>query len=317
MVGAQDDDSEPLHFLVGTTASGKTELALEVAERAGAEVLSMDSMLVYRGMDVGTAKPGPAERARVPHHLLDRVAPSERYDTRRWIADARAALADVRARGRRALFVGGTALYLKALTHGLFDGPDPDPALRAELRRAAAGDPAAAHARLSAVDRASAARIHPHDVKRVVRALEVWEQTGRPLSDWQREWRAAPGSAPPAGRPRRVVGLAVPVAELDRRIPRRTRAMLDAGWADEVRAILADGGFGDTASQALGYPQVRCWIEGELDRGACEAEIALRTRQFARRQRTWFRKSSEIRWVEAASPLEERVTVTLEALGWA
>ncbi len=309
-------DPEPLRVLVGTTASGKTALSLEVAERAGAEIVSMDSMLVYRGMDVGTAKPDAAERARVPHHLLDLVDPAERYDVQRWLADAEAALADVARRGRRALLVGGTALYLKALLRGLFDGPPPDPALRARVReRVAALGPAASHAELARVDPRSAARIHANDARRVARALEVLEQTGRALSDWQDQWGwhgAARGA-----RPAIVVGLEVDPAGLDERIRARTRAMLAGGWLDEVRAVRAGRGFGPTASQALGLSEVLRLDAGELTEEDCAALVDLRTRQFARRQRTWFRKLP-VRWVPAPAEgeLEARAGEVLELLGW-
>ena len=213
-------DREPLRCLVGATASGKTALALEVAERTGAEILSLDSMLVYRGMDIGTAKPTPAERARAPHHLIDLVEPTERFDTRRWLRAARQALEDIHARGRRALFAGGTGLYLAVLLRGMFEGPPVDPAVRAAVAaRAEAGGAAALHAELAERDPAAAERLHPNDLRRVSRALEVLEQTGRTLSDWQREWRERPS---PRERRARIVGLELPRETLAQRI--RTRA---------------------------------------------------------------------------------------------
>ena len=295
-------DREPLCALVGPTASGKTALALEVAERAGAEILSLDSMLVYRGLDVGTAKPTGPERARVRHHLLDLVGPEERYDVQRYLADARAALEEVRARGARALFVGGTGFYLAALLRGIFEGPRVEPGIRAALEaRAREVGPAALFAELTARDAASAARLHPNDVRRVVRALEVLEQTGRPLSDWQREWRATPG---PRERSARLVGLEVPRAELDARIRARTEAMLSAGWREEALAVRAARGFGPSAAQALGYAEVLAWADGALDREQAAERIQQRTRQFARRQLTWFRKLP-IRWLPGRGPPRE------------
>ena len=328
----------PLRFLVGPTASGKSDLALAVAEAAGAQLLSLDSMLVYRGMDIGTAKPDAAMQARVPHHLMDLAGPEEEFNVQQWRTAALEALEQVAAAGERALFVGGTAFYLKALVYGLFDGPPVDPALRAELeQRARDLGPEALHAELAAVDAASAARLHPNDVRRVVRGLEVWHQTGRTLSDWQQEWGGHPtgqtgqpgqsgqsGQSQPDGKarglPRRIVGLASETEGLDERIRRRTTAMLDAGWAEEARSIRAGPGFGATARQALGYAQVLRLVDGELEREVCEQEIALRTRQFARRQRTWLRKFSEIEWLEAPRPGEgsaapERVEQALVALG--
>ena len=285
----------PLRAVVGATASGKTAVALEICKRTGAEVLSLDSMLVYRGLDVGTAKPSAEERAAVPHHLIDLVEPDVRYDVTRYLRDARAAEAEVG--DAAALFVGGTGFYLKALTHGLFDGPEVDPELRAELeRRAEEIGAAALHAELAAVDPEAAERIHANDVRRVVRGLEVWRQTGRPLSDWQREWRAAAGEER-AGRPRILIGLEPDPDELELRIAERTEAMLDAGWVEEAVRVREHPGFGPTAVQALGYREVLRHADGELTRRECADEIRLRTRQFARRQRTWFRNFPEIVWV--------------------
>jgi len=305
-------DREPLTLLVGATATGKTALALRVAEVAGAEILNLDSMLVYRGLDIGTAKPDAGERARVPHHGLDLVGADERYDVQRFLADTRAALEDVQGRGRRALFVGGTGFYLAALLRGLFEGPAHDPVLRERLELHAREVGAEAlHAELSARDPLSAERLHANDERRVLRALEVLEQTGRTLSEWQTEWEA--------GSPRlasaRLVGLASEKATLDRRIAARTRAMLDAGWREEALRVREDPGFGPTAAQALGYREVLAWADGELERDEAEQTIALRTRQFARRQRTWYRKF-DAHWVEAGPPDDARVRATLGALGW-
>jgi tRNA dimethylallyltransferase len=307
-----------LRVLLGVTASGKSALALALAERARAEVVSMDSMLVYRGMDIGTAKPSAEERARVAHHGLDLVEPSAVFTVQDWLACAEAALAEIASRGRRALVVGGTAFYYKALVHGLFDGPDVDPALRASLeQRYDAEGCGVLHAELARVDAPAAARIHAHDRKRVVRALEVWHQSGRSLSDWQREWGWDGAGA--RERERRVVELVREEADLERRIVRRTREMLDAGWADEAARVRAGGGFSATSSQALGYRTALRLHDGELDRDAACAEIALGTRQFARRQRTWFRKFHEavrVRAPESTQDLVERVDEVLRAFDW-
>jgi len=282
---------------VGPTAVGKTAFALDLAEDLGAEIVSLDSMQVYRRMDVGTAKPGAAERARVPHACLDLVEPSERYDVSRYVLDAQRAVAAARARGRRALFVGGTGLYLRALAQGLFGGPDVDPALRAELeaRARAEGSPAL-HAELAPLDPVAAARIHPNDAKRVVRALEVLRQSGRTLSDWQREWGWH--GAPAQARELRLVGLALPPEEHARRSAERVRAMFAAGWVEEARAIRDSCGFGPSAIQALGYREVLAVADGELSRAACEERVLQLTRRFVRRQRTWFRSFPAIRWLE-------------------
>jgi tRNA dimethylallyltransferase len=304
----------PLCALVGVTGSGKTALGLEIARAAGAEIVSLDSMLVYRGLDVGTAKPTAAERALVPHHLIDLVEPRERFDLAQYLDAARAALASIERRGARALFVGGTALYLRALTHGLFAGPPHDPALRAELERHARDvGPERLHAELAQVDPHSAARLHANDERRVVRALEVWRQTGRALSELQREW----GSG--AGRPRRLVGLRIDPAELDQRLVARAEAMLDAGWAAEALRAEASG-LGASAVQALGYAEVLELARGGLTRAQCVQRVARRTRQFARRQRTWLRKFPEVLWLDAPRSESERAHAVGHALahfGWA
>jgi tRNA dimethylallyltransferase len=311
-----------VHALVGPTASGKSALALAVAEAAGAEIVALDSMQVYRRMDVGTAKPTRADRARVRHHMLDLVEPHEEFDVTRFLAALEPVLADAAAREKRVLFVGGTGFYLKVVLDRMFDGPPVDRALRAELEaRAAAEGPHALHAELARVDAVSAARIDARDAKRVVRALEVFAQTGKPLSEWQREWRTfAPDAAP--GRPRRLVGLELPVADLDARIRDRTRAMLAAGWAEEALAIERGGGFSRTSIQALGYRAALEHAHGRAGLEATVAAIALATRQFARRQRTWYRKFPEIEWLPAAdaprndSAEDARVGTVLRALGW-
>ncbi|MEZ5980275.1 MAG: tRNA (adenosine(37)-N6)-dimethylallyltransferase MiaA [Planctomycetota bacterium] len=286
--------------LVGPTASGKTELGVELARRLGAEVGSLDSMLVYRGMDVGTAKPTLAERGGVPHHLFDLCDPRERYDVQRYLADAATAEREVEARGSRALFVGGTGFYLKALVHGLFDGPPVDVELRARLEARAREEGAVAlHRELMQLDPVLARRLHPNDVRRVVRGLEVHEQTGRRLSELQTEWGGA-------GRAARVFVLAPPPEELERRIAARTEAMLAAGWIEEVRAVLDGGGFGPTSCQALGYPEVVAYLEGRLGRDELAPAIALRTRQFARRQRTWFKHFAGAEHVPYELPVPER-----------
>ncbi len=292
--------SERIDVLVGVTAAGKTALSLALAEELEAEILSMDSMLVYRGLDVGTAKPSPAERDAVPHHLIDLVGPEERYDVQRYLADFRTAEAAVRARGRRPLVVGGTGFYLKAILSGLFDGPPADLALRARIEeRAQRIGAQALHDELRAVDPVAAQRIHPNDAKRVRRALEVFEQTGRPLSAHQAEWGW--GEARASTRPARLVGVACDEPALTRRVAARTRAMLDGGWVEEARRVRETTGFGPTAAKALGYAEVLELADGRATRAETEERITLRTRQFARRQRTWFRKFAEILWIDPES----------------
>jgi tRNA dimethylallyltransferase len=286
-----------LRFLIGPTAVGKSAAALALAARSGCEIVSLDSMQVYRGMDVGTAKPSPAERARVRHHMLDLVGPEERFDVQRYLRELEPVLADLERRGARALFVGGTGFYLKALTHGLFEGPSVDHELRARLEaRYSAEGAQVLHAELARVDPPAAARIHARDRKRVLRGLEVFEQTGRTLSDWQREWGWHGRAAAP--RLARMAGLDCPMPELEARIGARTRAMLDSGWVEEARAIRDGPGFGPTASQALGYAEALELGAGRLSRSDCEQQILRATRQFARRQRTWWRKL-DVHWLAA------------------
>ena len=286
-----------LWFLIGPTASGKTSVGLEVAERAGAEILSLDSMAIYRGMDIGTAKPTAAEQARVPHHLIDLAEPHEAFSTGRYVEAAEAAIADVAGRGRLPLFVGGTALYLKAMTEGLFDGPSADWPLRNRLKAEAAehGSPAL-HERLRAVDPAAADRIHPNDLRRIIRALEVHQATGRPISEQQTQF-----GSPTARYECIVAGLRRDRAELYGRIDRRVDAMFAQGLVDEVRALLASPkGISHAAAQFVGYREVIAHLRGEWTLDEAREKIKTRTRQFAKRQLSWFRHIPGIRWVDAA-----------------
>ena len=275
--------------IVGPTASGKSALALELAERLRAEIVSADSRQIYRDLDIGTAKPTAAERARVPHHCLDLVAPGEVFDAARFRDAARAAIADIVGRRRAALVVGGTGLYLRALLGGLCPAPPRSPALRAAL---AAEDAPALHRRLRALDPAAAARIAPADARRIVRALEVALASGVPLSRWQ----VAHGFAERA-YDALVIGLARPTAELDARIAVRARAMVDAGFLDEVRALHRRG-LGPEAPglSAVGYRELLACVEGRTDLETALAAMVRATRRFAKRQRTWFRREPAIVW---------------------
>lgn len=297
--------------LIGPTAAGKSRTALAVAERCGADIVSLDSMLVYRGMDIGTAKPTSAEQARVRHHMLDRVDPHACYDVQRYFAELRTVIRALAREGRRALFVGGTGFYLKALTSGLFAGPPVDRELRARIEsRLLQQGNVRAHEELARVDPRAAARIHVQDTKRLVRALEVFEQTGRPISEWQSQWEPSAGGAVRAPRvERRLVGLELANSELDRRIAARTGAMLAAGWIEEALAIRAARGFSPTSIQALGYREVLELADQRIDAHTCRARIVQKTRRFARRQRTWYRKFEDVRWFESpgesADPVRE------------
>jgi tRNA dimethylallyltransferase len=285
---------EDCWFLAGPTASGKSALAIPLARRLGAEIVSVDSIAVYSGLDIGSAKPSPADRAAVSHHCLDLVAPAEAFSVAAWLAAAAAAVADCRGRGRRILFVGGTPLYLRALRDGLADLPAGDAALRAELLAAtAAAGPEQLHARLAAFDPEAAARIHPRDTKRLVRAVEVTTLTGRPLS-------AAQVAEPNPHFESRLMILDVSRAALAARIDRRVEAMYAGGIVEETAAALAaPGGIGPTARQAAGYAEAIDLLAGRIDRAEAIRRTQARTRQLAKRQRTWFRSFKRATWIGA------------------
>ncbi len=289
--------------ITGETASGKERLALAVARHLGGEIVSADSMKVYRGMDVGTAKPSAEERRAVPHHLIDVADPGETFSTARWLALAEAAVADAAGRGRVPVVSGGTALYLKALLEGLFKGPAADPALRDRLKaEAKSHGTLALHARLAQVDAAAAGRIHPNDLRRIVRALEVWERTGSPISDLQTQW----GRDRPRYRPL-LVAIRRAAADLDRRIAERVGRMAKAGLLDEVRRLAArPEGLAMGPRQAVGYAEVLDHLAGRLTWAEALEAIALHTRQFAKRQRTWLRRFQDLVWLdaEADTPVE-------------
>jgi tRNA dimethylallyltransferase len=269
-------------------------LAIPLARRLGAEIISVDSMAVYRGLDVGTAKPSAADRAALPHHCLDLVSPAESFSVAAWLAAAATAVADCRGRGRGVLFVGGTPLYLRALRDGLAELPAADPGLRADLlAEATAHGSETLHTRLTILDPPAAARIHPRDTKRIVRALEVATLTGRPLS-------AAHAPTPDPSFEERLMILDVSRAALAARIDRRVEAMFAGGLVEETAAALAaPGGIGFTASQAAGYTEAIDFLAGRIDRAEAIRRTQVRTRQLAKRQRTWLRSFRKAVWIGA------------------
>jgi tRNA dimethylallyltransferase len=276
-------------YLTGPTASGKTAVGIALARRTGAEVLALDSMTLYRGLDIGTAKPTLEERQGVPHHLLDLLDPWESASVAWYRDQALAKLRDLAVRGIPALFVGGTPLYLKALLRGLFDGPAANLELRAALEHEALthGD-AALHGRLARLDPATAARLHPHDRRRVIRALEILDATGQRPSDLQLQHGQPAATA-------HVVALQMPRPALHRRIDARVQRMMAQGLVEEVRRLRAGSRPpGHVAAQAVGYHEVGESLEGRIDEPAAIARIQARTRQFARRQETWFRGLAEV-----------------------
>lgn len=295
-------------ILTGPTGCGKTALSIELAERLGAEIVSMDSMAVYRGLDIGTAKPTPAERARVPHHLIDVLEPWEAGSVAWWLEQAAACCRDIAGRGKRALIVGGTPLYLKALLRGLFEGPGADAALRGRLEEEARqiGTPAL-HERLRHIDPATASRVHFNDLRRIVRALEVFELTGKPISVWQQQWTPQECAKDDTGHLEpRAIWLDLPRDELYARINRRVEAMFVAGLIEEVRGLRElERPLSREAAQALGYKEVFAYIDGTANLEATIAEVQMRSRNFAKRQMSWFRGLAEVR------PLRKELTATL------
>jgi tRNA dimethylallyltransferase len=287
--------SEPRTLaLVGPTATGKSAAAIGLAGPLGAEIVSVDSMLLYRGMDLGTAKPTLEERAAAPHHLIDVADPSEPYSVARYQAEAREAIHGIRARRRRPLLVGGSGLYLRAIVDDL-DFPATDPSVRGELESEGRTLGAATlYERLAAMDPVAADKIDPANLRRTVRALEVAAITGRPFSSFAAAWETYPPDA------MRAAGVTVRADVLADRIRRRVRAMLEAGWLDEVRALVQRG-FGGwlTATQAIGYAELAEHLDGHGSlQDAAEATVR-RTRALARRQLAWFRRDPRIRWFEA------------------
>lgn len=291
-------------ILTGPTASGKTEIGLALAEGLGAEILSMDSMAIYRGMDIGAAKPTLEQRQRVRHHLIDLIEPHQEFSLAQYLAAAHQAAADIRARGRTPLFVGGTPLYLKALLRGIFQGPPADSEFRRRLyEEAQRFGHEHLHRRLAQVDPASGRRLHPHDLRRVIRALEVYEKTGVPISTWQQQFDRGRQAAEC-----RVFVLHWPTEQLAERINRRVDAMFAAGFVEEVRRLRADPrGLGKTARQAIGYQEVLEYLDGVRDLRSTIALVQQRTRQFAKRQRTWFRSLTECRFLAMEEPVEPAV----------
>jgi tRNA dimethylallyltransferase len=287
-------------FLTGPTASGKTRLGLALAERIGAEIISMDSMALYRRLDIGTAKPTVEQRQRVPHYLIDLVEPWQEFSLAEYLRAAEAAASAIRARGKRTLFVGGTPLYLKALLYGVDSGPPPDRLLRARLEQeAAASGSKSLHQRLARVDPQAAGRIHSHDVRRIVRALEVFEKTGRPISAAQIHFHRAPTKTG------LVFCLDVPRAELYQRINLRVQQMFESGLIDEVRELLRlEQPLGRTARQALGYKEVIEHLAAGVGVQQTIERVQRRSRQFAKRQCTWFRGLPECRWISAGNAID-------------
>jgi len=305
MAGTARAGAKPLLVIIGATASGKSALALEVAARAGAELLSVDSMQVYRGMDIGTAKPTADEQRRVRHHLIDVVEPTETFTVARFVDLADATIADAASRTAPLVATGGTPLYYKALFEGMFEGPGASSAIRDRLRALSNDE---LHARLAAVDPAAATRLHRNDTKRLIRALEVHELTGQPISALQKEW----GDTTP--RHRAVwVGLDWDRDALNRRINARVKVMLEAGWLEETRRLIDRyGELSKTAAEATGYAELIAHLRGKMSLDDAVEQIKIATRQLARRQMKWFRRFRDVTWLKGDRPIEENVDRVLD-----
>jgi tRNA dimethylallyltransferase len=295
-------------FLTGPTASGKSAVGVELARHIDAEIVSLDSIAVYRGMDIGTAKPTPDERRDVPHHLIDMLDPWQEFSLAQYIEAAGRASAEIAARGRQTLFVGGTPLYLKGLLRGIFQGPPADWQLRRRLADEAARQADDwLHQRLAAVDPVAASRLHPNDARRLIRALEVFEKTGRSISELQQQFE----TGRPAGECH-VFVLDWPRQELCDRIDRRVEEMFSAGLVEEVRRLLAGPHpLSRTARQAVGYREVIEHLEGRRGLPETVELVQLHTRQLAKRQSTWFRSLSECRFVAISGQFNPAGTAEL------
>ncbi|MDD5557925.1 MAG: tRNA (adenosine(37)-N6)-dimethylallyltransferase MiaA [bacterium] len=295
-------------FLVGPTAAGKTAVAVELARRLGGEIVSADSMQVYRGLDVLSAKPSAAERRRVRHHLIDVSDPGERFDAACFARLAAAAVEGIRRRGRLPVVAGGSGMYVRALADGLFEGPGRDPALRAALEEEARlRGRAALHDRLRAIDPEAAAAVHPNDLRRIVRAIEIHERSGRRPSSLRTRWASARAGAG-EGRPWHserlgcrciFAGMRRERDDLARRIAERVGRMLREGAVGEVRALLGmRPGDGATVMQSLGVDEIRGFLEGRHSLEEAGRLIERATRAYAKRQMTWFGRDPRIRWFD-------------------
>jgi tRNA dimethylallyltransferase len=295
------DSFDNCWFLTGATAVGKTAVGIALAQQLGAEIVSLDSMAIYRGMDIGTAKPSSAQWAIVPHHLVDIVDPADEFSVAQYVDTAATVVDEIRSRGCEVLFVGGTPLYLKSLLRGLFEGPPADWQLRHEIEQELEQvGHEALYERLKQVDPVAATNIHPHDTRRLIRALEVYRATGEPISHQQLQFED--------GRPAeecRVFVLRRSREELHARIEERVNGMVSLGLVEEVQRLTAGGRkLGRTARQAVGYRESLEYLASECTDEEMIGRIKARTRRFAKRQGTWFRSLSECRFVDIVGEVD-------------
>src|ERR1700683_858653 len=291
--------SSKILAIIGPTGSGKSALAVALARETQAEILSVDSMQIYQGMDVGTAKSSKTEQREIRHHLLDWVRPDETFSVARFVNLAGTIIADAQKQITPLIAVGVTPLYCKSLFHGLFDGPKADPAVRKQLAELSGEQ---LHENLRQVDPAAAARIHPSDRKRLVRSLEVFQISGRPISSFQSQWESATQTLFPSV----WIGLRWDTPSLNRRINARVKEMIAAGWVDEVRTLARQyPQWSDTASQATGYQIMLEHAAGKISLDDATEQIKTATRQLARRQMKWFRRFPGVHWLKGDEPLEQ------------
>ena len=289
-------------FVTGATASGKTAVSLALAKRLDAEIISLDSMAIYRGMDIGTAKPTAETQSLVPHHLIDIRDPNETCSVSEYRELAMEKVDEIHSRGKKVLFVGGTALYLKTLLRGMFDGPPADWEFRKQIEAEVenVGD-AALHERVASVDPVAAHKLHVNDRRRLIRALEVYKLTGKPISHWQMEFADGVDASEC-----KVFSLRHPRPILHERIETRVDQMFEAGLIDEVRGLLERWtDLSHTAAQAVGYREVIEHLRGEKDFAETREKVRVRTRKFARHQETWFRGLSEVRMIDIMPSSDE------------
>ena len=295
-------------IVTGPTCSGKGEVAYRLAQLLDGEIISLDSMKVYRSMDIGTAKPSSSRRRRVRYHLLDVVDPDEEYSVGRYIRDALAAAAEIFARGKRPIFAGGTPLYLRGLLRGFCPAPPSDPELRGDLQRRAESEGSGAlHAELARADPQAAAKIHPNDRRRIIRALEVYLMTGRPFTEfWRRSVLRLPAGS------YSVFGIRRPREEIYERINVRVERMVQAGLFEEARSVSERfSPLSRTVLQCIGYREIWQGMERGERREAIVRKIQRNTRHFARKQGTWFKRFSEIRWIPAEEDDPERIALRI------
>jgi len=296
-------------LILGVTASGKGRLAFDLAQSLGAEIISIDSMKVYRRMDIGTAKPPQEARQRVKYHLIDIVEPSDSFSVGAFRDAALGAIEQIKSRNKKIIAVGGTALYIKALLYGLFEGPGTNQQIRAELKaRAEAEGLAELHRELTKIDSIAAERIDPNDSKRIIRALEVYQLTGKPISSFQKQWDSSQTK-----HNWTIMGLRREKAEESKRINSRVKKMISAGLVDEAKALLAEEKpLSKQARCAIGYAEIIEYLNGQISLEDAIELIKKNTRRLAKNQRTWFKTFKDVRWldIEPNEPLEKILTRT-------